>query len=68
MNTTNDTTTPQIVAQRHSASWLAFTGDHDQGDARRVFAHRYGVQPSRVEPALGGLLLAGPVPGVEVTE
>ena len=53
----NDTTTPQIVAQRHSASWLAFTGDHDQ---------RYGVQPARVEPALGGLLFAGPVPGVEV--
>lgn len=43
-------------------AWLAFTGDHDPGDARQRFEARYGQPPRRVFYGLGGILLCGPVP------
>jgi hypothetical protein len=45
--------------------WLAFTGDHDEGDAARCFLRRYGQPPRYLFDGLGGLLLVGPVPGLE---
>jgi hypothetical protein len=45
--------------------WLAFTGDHDEGDAARCFLRRYGQLPRYCFDGLGGLLLVGPVPGLE---
>lgn len=42
--------------------WLAFSRDHDAGDAARRFEAKYGRPPARVFLGLGGLLLAGPVP------
>lgn len=44
------------------AYWLAFSRDHDAGDAVAVFQRRYGRPPANVLPGLGGLLLVGPVP------
>lgn len=49
------------------AVWLAFTGDHNEGDAAAAFQRRYGQPPRYAFDGLGGLLLVGPVPGVEVT-
>ena len=49
------------------AVWLAFTGDHDEGDAAATFRRRYGQPPRYVFDGLGGLLLVGPVPGLEGT-
>jgi hypothetical protein len=46
-------------------SWLAFTGDHDEGDAAATFRRRYGQPPRYIFDALGKLLLVGPVPGLE---
>lgn len=45
--------------------WLAFTHDHDETDAAAVFLRRYGQPPRYVFDGLGGLLLVGPVPGLE---
>jgi hypothetical protein len=42
--------------------YLAFTGDHNEADAARIFAGRYGQAPQYIVDGLGGLLLVGPVP------
>ena len=48
------------------ATWLAFTGDHPVTDAIKTFLARYGQPPPTYpRPGLGGLLLVGPVPGLE---
>ncbi len=47
--------------------WLAFTQDHDEDDAARCFVRRYGQLPRYIFDGLGGLLLVGPVPGLEGT-
>ena len=47
--------------------WLAFTQDHDENDAARCFVRRYGQPPRYIFDGLGGLLLVGPVPGLEGT-
>jgi hypothetical protein len=48
--------------------WGAFTLDHDPDDAARCFLRRYGRPPRYAFDGLGvgGLLLVGPVPGLEV--
>lgn len=48
------------------ALWRAFTLDHDETDAVAVFLRRYGQPPRFVFENLG-LLLVGPVPGLEGT-
>lgn len=45
--------------------WLAFTADHNEDDAAATFRRRYGQLPRYVFDGLGGLLLVGPVPGLE---
>ncbi len=45
--------------------WLAFTRDHSEDDAARVFLRRYGQPPRYCFDGLGGLLLVGPVPGLD---
>jgi hypothetical protein len=50
------------------AVWLAFTGDHDKGKAAVAFRRRYGQHPRYVFDGPGGLLLVGPVPGLEGME
>lgn len=45
--------------------WLAFTDDHDEGNAAATFRRRYGQPPRWVFENLG-LLLVGPVPDEEV--
>lgn len=47
------------------ATWRAFTLDHDESDAAAAFLRRYGQPPRFVFEHLG-LLLVGPVPGLEV--
>lgn len=47
--------------------WLAFTCDHSEEDAAATFRRRYGQPPRYVFDGLGGLLLVGPVPGLEGT-
>lgn len=44
------------------AVWMAFTGDHNEGDAAAAFQRRYGQPPRYAFDGLGGLLLVGPVP------
>jgi hypothetical protein len=57
---------PEPAAPDPSGSyWLAFTGDHDEGDAAATFRRRYGQPPRYAFDGLGGLLLVGPVPGQE---
>lgn len=46
--------------------WMAFTRDHNEGDAAAKFQRRYGQLPRYLFDGLGGLLLVGPVPGLEV--
>lgn len=46
------------------ALWRAFTLDHDPDDAARCFLRRYG-QPPKYRFRNLGLLLVGPVPGLE---
>lgn len=57
---------PEPAPDPRGAVWLAFSGDHDKGAAAAAFQRRYG-QPPRYHPfdGLGGLLLVGPVPGLE---
>lgn len=45
--------------------WLAFTCDHSEEDAARCFVRRFGQVPRYIFDGLGGLLLVGPVPGLE---
>ncbi len=45
--------------------WLAFTRDHNEDDAAATFRRRYGQLPRYIFDGLGGLLLVGPVPGLE---
>ncbi len=47
------------------AVWLAFTGDHNEDDAAATFQRRYAQPPLHIFDGLGGLLLVGPVPGME---
>lgn len=47
------------------SSWLAFTIDHDEADAARVFEERFGRPPEYIAESIGPLLLVGPVPGLE---
>lgn len=47
------------------AYWMAFTADHDRRAAAAAFVRRYGTPPRYVFDGLGGLLLVGPVPGLE---
>jgi len=47
------------------ATWLAFTGDHNEDDAAATFQRRYAQPPLHIFDGLGGLLLVGPVPGRE---
>lgn len=46
------------------ATWLGFTLDHDENAAAAAFLRRYGQAPRYVFENLG-LLLVGPVPGLE---
>lgn len=45
--------------------WLAFTRDHNEDDAAATFRRRYDQLPRYIFDGLGGLLLVGPVPGLE---
>ncbi len=58
---------PEPAPDPRGAVWLAFTGDHNEDDAAKAFALRYGRPPRYVFDGLGGLLLVGPVPGLEGT-
>lgn len=42
--------------------WLAFSRDHDAGDAAQRFEAKYGCAPAKVFEGKGGLLLCGPIP------
>ena len=53
---------PEPAPDPRGAVWLAFTGDHNEDDAAKVFTLRYGRPPRYVFDGLGGLLLVGPVP------
>lgn len=48
------------------ACWRAWTKDTDEEHAAAAFFRRYGVHPEFVIDGIGGLLLVGPVPGMEV--
>lgn len=56
---------PEPAPDPRGAVWLAFTGDHNEDDAAATFQRRYGQLPRYVFDGLGGLLLVGPVPGLE---
>lgn len=56
---------PEPAPDPRGAVWLAFTKDHNEDDAAATFQRRYGQLPRYVFDGLGGLLLAGPVPGLE---
>ena len=45
--------------------YLAFTRDHDEATAALTFQRRYGQAPQYIVDGLGGLLLVGPVPGLD---
>lgn len=47
------------------AAWLAFTADHDEDDAARIFQRRFGRPPEYITESAGRykMLLVGPVPG-----
>lgn len=49
------------------AAWLAFTADHDEDDAARIFEDRFGQPPEYIAESGGRykMLLVGPVPGQE---
>lgn len=49
------------------SSWLAFTIDHDEADAARIFEERFGQPPEYIAESGGRykMLLVGPVPGLE---
>lgn len=70
ISTTRTTTTPMrqpAAADRVSSedlqrrSWRAFTRDHNEADASRLFTERYGRPPEYIIEAKG-ILLLGPVP------
>ena len=56
---------PEPAPDPRGAVWLAFTKDHNEDDAAATFQRRYGQPPRYVMDGLGGLLLVGPVPGLE---
>ncbi len=56
---------PEPAPDPRGATWLAFSADHNEDDAARVFALRYSQPPRYCFDGLGGLLLVGPVPEVE---
>lgn len=56
---------PEPAPDPRGAVWLAFTKDHNEDDAAATFQRRYGQLPRYVFDGLGGLLLVGPVPGLE---
>lgn len=56
---------PEPAPEPRGAVWLAFTGDHNEDDAAATFQRRYGQLPRYIFDGLGGLLLVGPVPGLE---
>jgi hypothetical protein len=51
------------VDQLAGDHYRAFTAaDTTPEAARLAFVMRYGIQPAEVRPAIGGLLLVGPLP------
>lgn len=48
------------------AMWRAWTADTDEQHAAAAFLRRYGVHPEYIVDGIGGLLLVGPVPEVEL--
>ena len=48
----------QVICQH---TWLAFTSNTPEDEARKVFRARYGREPETVGVSLGNVL-AGPVP------
>ena len=45
-------------------AWLGFTPDTTEGEARAIYAARYGSPPAQVLKTGGGIL-AGPLPWAE---
>jgi hypothetical protein len=46
--------------------YWGYTTHHDEREARRMFSHRFGYEPDKVEPTGGGIW-AGPLrDGVEM--
>jgi len=53
---------PQQVCK---STWLAFSSNTSEADARAAFRARYGREPETIGIALGNVL-AGPVPAQQV--
>lgn len=51
------------AADYRGAYWRAYTPDSDPEEVRRAFRARYGEDPAEVRRGLGGIVLAGPIPG-----
>lgn len=50
-----------LAEQLRRRFWQAFTLDHDEADASRIFTARYGAPPTYIIET-GGNLLLGPIP------
>ena len=56
---------PDPAPDPSGSYWLAFTANHNEDDAAATFRRRYGQLPRYIFDGRGGLLLVGPVPGLE---